>query len=123
MNLVTAVMGEGSLKQANADKDYLEYLQETQRLALLPKMQELFDLIDEDCSGEVTYDEMRDAFIDHPDLKETLRELVGDFDIEDIFLLLDDDGSGTLEVEEFVSGLASMTSNEVVLRRQSAKLA
>ena len=52
MNLVTAVMVEGSLSQAQSDKDYMKKIEEKQKTKLLPEIQTMFENMDDDGSNE-----------------------------------------------------------------------
>eukprot|EP00929_Paragymnodinium_shiwhaense_P071603 TRINITY_DN36385_c0_g2_i5.p1 TRINITY_DN36385_c0_g2~~TRINITY_DN36385_c0_g2_i5.p1 ORF type:complete len:659 (+),score=106.73 TRINITY_DN36385_c0_g2_i5:58-2034(+) len=99
MNLVTAVMVEGSLAQAASDKEYLDKLQERQNAQLLPEIRAMFEEMDDDDSNEITLPELMAA----PDsLKERLTRLTGAENPADIFHLLDEDDSGTLMIDEFM---------------------
>merc|ERR1712098_828694 len=48
MNLVTAVMVEGSIEQAKQDKDAMRLYEAARVGSILPRLREMFDLLDSD---------------------------------------------------------------------------
>eukprot|EP00929_Paragymnodinium_shiwhaense_P108541 TRINITY_DN74863_c0_g1_i1.p1 TRINITY_DN74863_c0_g1~~TRINITY_DN74863_c0_g1_i1.p1 ORF type:complete len:742 (+),score=145.58 TRINITY_DN74863_c0_g1_i1:107-2332(+) len=102
MNLVTAVMVEGSLRQAAQDREFLSKIAEQQRARLLPEMRKMFMEIDTDHTGEVDIEELVRA---EDEFKMRLMDLTGSEDPVEIFLLLDTDDDGVLSIDEFMEGL------------------
>lgn len=69
---------------------------------LVEQLHLTFIELDADESGTLSLTEMIEA---HPDVKDILNKVMNMHDIEDIFQCLDFDGSGHIEIEEFVQGL------------------
>lgn len=119
MNLVTAVMVEGSLHQANEDKEAMRAFEDQRKKALLPRLREMFEFLDEDGSGEVSWEEIENA----PDeLKDELRHLAKSDDLAEIFQLLDDDDSGSVQIDEFLDGILKASSGDVMQKLQIGRL-
>lgn len=71
------------------------------------RLQKIFDMVDEDGSGEVTLDELQSGAHRVPEFRNTLRWMdIDQADIEQLFDMLDDDGSGEIESAEFVGVLS-----------------
>eukprot|EP00929_Paragymnodinium_shiwhaense_P012001 TRINITY_DN11851_c0_g1_i1.p1 TRINITY_DN11851_c0_g1~~TRINITY_DN11851_c0_g1_i1.p1 ORF type:complete len:613 (-),score=90.25 TRINITY_DN11851_c0_g1_i1:261-2099(-) len=121
MNLVTAVMVEGAMEQASSDKAFMEKIEEDRKRRMFPEIKEMFATIDVDGSGELTLQELRTA---PARLKRKLMEIVGcwDWSPEDIFQLIDYDGSDTLDVEEFLDGLLRCSQETGIQQFQMERL-
>ncbi|CAE8680637.1 unnamed protein product [Polarella glacialis] len=104
MNLVTAVLVEGALQQAQEDKDFASHEMKSRIKAALPEIVKAFEDIDKDGSGSVTKEEIEDV-----DLHDILPpEVLTGSEINtvaELFDLLDVDGTGELSRAEFVEGL------------------
>ena len=109
MNLVTAVVIEGSMAQQEKDKAVEDaYTKEMQRM-LLPKMIKIFQELDKDGSGELSFKEFSEA---PQDVQDQMSVLMDASLIEDLFDIMDDDGTGTVSMTEFFDGLTqSVVSN------------
>jgi hypothetical protein len=119
MNLVTAVMVEGALQQANADKASARAHEEQRKKNLMPKLRQMFMNLDEDGSGEVSLEEIRSA----PDwLRDQLKNVTNTEDIGEIFALLDDDDSGSVQIDEFLEGIFKASKGDVMTKLQLARL-
>lgn len=119
MNLVTAVMVESFLAQASNDREYLEEVEKERRLKILPELKAAFEAIDEDRSGEITLAEIQSA---SPETLTALTALAGSEDIEVIFRLLDEDGSGAIDLDEFLNGLVKISSGARLQQMQLARI-
>merc|ERR1711971_157349 len=94
MNIVTGVFVESALQTAKSDKENF----------MLNLVQELFDKVDSDGSGEVTWDEFR-QYLKEPEMIMYFEAFDLDIDeAEDLFQLLDLDESGSIGFEEFANG-------------------
>jgi len=102
MNLVTAIMVESSMKQANNDHETRKTYQKMQRQKMIPLLQEMFVILDTDETGDLRYDELQNA---PEELIETLQRFANLSDVDEIFQMLDYDGSGAIAIDEFVDGL------------------
>jgi len=119
MNLITAVIVEGSVSQAAQDKEAMELFEKQRLKLLIPKLRGMFDTLDDDGSGYVSLEELNDA---SAELKGELRRVTKHDDLEEIFLLLDDDDSGTVGVDEFLQGIAKASSGNVLLNLQMSRM-
>merc|ERR1712118_424532 len=61
MNLVTAVIVEGSLDQANSDKEVNSAYKAAAMKKLIPQIRDLFKQMDADGSGDLDLDEVLNA--------------------------------------------------------------
>merc|ERR1719359_33664 len=107
MNLVTAIIVENAVATGNKDEHQALKLREKKQRSELKQLESLFQLMDADGSGTLSWDEFKDAF-DDPEMSKKWKLL--DFEPEeckDLFKLLDD-GDGEIETSEFFEGLAKM---------------
>eukprot|EP00927_Polykrikos_kofoidii_P085736 TRINITY_DN9401_c0_g2_i1.p1 TRINITY_DN9401_c0_g2~~TRINITY_DN9401_c0_g2_i1.p1 ORF type:complete len:608 (+),score=94.67 TRINITY_DN9401_c0_g2_i1:52-1875(+) len=119
MNLVIAVMVEGALDQANQDREAQKALELQRQKRLIPRLRQLFMLIDEDKSGEVSWDEIQQC----PEtMQDELKNMTKTDDLYEIFQLLDDDDSGTVVIDEFLDGILKASSGDVMLKLQVRRL-
>merc|ERR1719236_53439 len=72
LNLVIAVVVENTLAMANEQEHKHEKQEEKDRVRVLNYLREVFEMADEDGSGTLTLDEVKQT-IDDPDLKKKLR--------------------------------------------------
>mmetsp|Transcript_80261 Transcript_80261/g.141668 ORF Transcript_80261/g.141668 Transcript_80261/m.141668 type:complete len:587 (-) Transcript_80261:28-1788(-) len=108
MNLVTAVMVNSSLDQANEDKDAKKAYEAAKKAKQMEQLKVMFLELDEDGSGELTMDEIDSA----PEVaREQLGEIAGTDDLAELFSMLDYDGGGTVGVDEFCEGVLKATSS------------
>ncbi|CAL1126428.1 unnamed protein product, partial [Cladocopium goreaui] len=107
MNLVTAVMVNSSLDQATQDKEALKAWESARRAKQIDHLKDMFLLLDEDGSGELTLDEINGA---PEETQQQLKEIVATDDLRELFDMLDYDGSGTIGVEEFCDGILKATT-------------
>eukprot|EP00931_Biecheleriopsis_adriatica_P044995 TRINITY_DN25789_c0_g1_i1.p1 TRINITY_DN25789_c0_g1~~TRINITY_DN25789_c0_g1_i1.p1 ORF type:complete len:573 (+),score=123.12 TRINITY_DN25789_c0_g1_i1:144-1862(+) len=109
MNLVTAIMVEGSLDQGNEDKETHKAMLAQKKIDQMVELKRLFLELDEDGSGELSMEEIDAA---PEEMRDQLVEIAGTEDIKNLFDMLDYDGGGTLGVEEFCDGILRATSSE-----------
>jgi len=109
MNLVTAVIVEGSLGQAKHDQQS----DNTARMAaILPKLRTLFHDLDSDGNGMIT---MEEAAHGDSEARRELMKIVQADNLEELFDMLDVDGSGEVDIDEFLDGIVRVsTSSEPV---------
>lgn len=108
MNLVTAIMVEGALAIAEEDKEVRKTYEQARKKRQMAQLQLMFEELDEDESGEVTLDEIMAA---PDDVKQSLFEIAGTEDIQTLFEMLDFDGGGSLETDEFCQGVFKAASS------------
>eukprot|EP00927_Polykrikos_kofoidii_P015038 TRINITY_DN16674_c0_g2_i1.p1 TRINITY_DN16674_c0_g2~~TRINITY_DN16674_c0_g2_i1.p1 ORF type:complete len:1181 (+),score=151.94 TRINITY_DN16674_c0_g2_i1:109-3543(+) len=108
MNVITAVFCENAIQSKRNDQEVVMQEQVLDKKKYVKKLKTLFTTIDEDHSGLVSRDEL-ERFLD--------RELSGAFfeylelDVNcanDIMKLIDLDGSGELDIDEFVDGICHL---------------
>jgi len=109
MNLVTAVIVEGAIEQAKEDKDVAKAYRKQRLEQVLPKVREMFLQMDIDGDGQITLEEIAQA---DQSLKEDLLACLKADDMVDLFEILDVDGSGELDIHEFVEGITKMTTSD-----------
>jgi len=102
MNLVTAVMVESSMQQAAADKEGKLAWESARKKSLIPGLRKMFKELDPDGSGDIS---LREILAAPPEMKEALQQISNMDDVVELFHVLDYDGSGALEVDEFCDGL------------------
>eukprot|EP00439_Symbiodinium_sp_Y106_P023569 s150_g2.t2 len=105
LNVITAVFCQSTLEGAARDKELLaeSHMLNKERYYLL--VEDLFKNLQSDESGKVTLEDFQDHFNDVE-----VRAFFHGLDLEPsdawvLFSLLDDDGSGDIDAEEFVEGL------------------
>jgi Ca2+-binding EF-hand superfamily protein len=109
MNLITAVIVEGSLEQANSDKEVNAAYKTTAMKKLIPQIAELFKEMDADGSGDLDIEEVLNA---PPEVQEQLAKVMQTDDLVELFDILDIDGSGSLDVDEFVDGISKLVTSD-----------
>jgi DNA integrity scanning protein DisA with diadenylate cyclase activity len=109
MNLVTAVIVESSLEQANQDKEMRKAHEAARVKKIIPAIQKAFEEMDEDGDGTLTLVEVMGA---DPKTQALLETVVEADSLEDLFEFLDEDGSGEVTVEEFCEGLVKVATQD-----------
>eukprot|EP00929_Paragymnodinium_shiwhaense_P048072 TRINITY_DN24361_c0_g1_i2.p1 TRINITY_DN24361_c0_g1~~TRINITY_DN24361_c0_g1_i2.p1 ORF type:complete len:412 (-),score=73.39 TRINITY_DN24361_c0_g1_i2:175-1410(-) len=109
MNLVTAVIVESAIEQAGQDKEAQIEWKKQKVAELLPELRALFHELDEDKSGLLTKQEMGNC---DEDMKEELLQYLATDDFEDIFDILDEDGSGEINIDEFCECISKLASED-----------
>merc|ERR1712137_1358650 len=102
MNLVTAVMVESSMQQAAADKEGKRAWENARKKSLIPGLRKMFLDLDADGSGDITLVEIQAA---PPETIEALQQISNMDEVAELFHVLDHDGNGALQIEEFCDGL------------------
>lgn len=105
MNFVTAVLVECALENAEADKDDLIAERKRRVREAAPVARELFKVLDQDGSGIVTIEEVRDVLTNGVvKIPASLRRLMQAEDAVELFEVCDD-GDGEMDEAEFVEGI------------------
>lgn len=102
MNIVTAVLVNGALEQANQDKAIMRDEQEKKKIVLMKSLYEMFQRLDKDGSGRIDRHEILHASEED---KVLLHEFMELSDPMEVFDFLDIDGGGALDIDEFCHGL------------------
>eukprot|EP00929_Paragymnodinium_shiwhaense_P032808 TRINITY_DN18131_c0_g1_i1.p1 TRINITY_DN18131_c0_g1~~TRINITY_DN18131_c0_g1_i1.p1 ORF type:complete len:629 (-),score=163.66 TRINITY_DN18131_c0_g1_i1:184-2070(-) len=116
MNIITAVLVNGALEQATQDKEALRVMADKRKRKLMKSLREMFKRLDGDSSGAIDKNELLQATGEEAVL---LTEFMTVADPVEIFNMLDIDGGGTLDIDEFCEGLyqAAVTNTPVELKR------
>jgi len=97
MNLVTAIIVEGSLEKATEDRELARTVKVQHVMRMLPKMEELFHELDQTGNGTITKEELEAA------PSELALELASCFqtdDLNELFDLLDTERSGSVSIDD-----------------------
>lgn len=107
MNLVTAIIVDNALSNSRLDETEALKRKEKKEKDELKQLEGLFNLMDADGSGTLSWEEFKAAFED-PEMKRKWKLL--DFEPEECKELwgLLDDGDGEIETSEFFQGLSKM---------------
>jgi hypothetical protein len=104
LNVLTGIFVEQAMNAMANDKDNMIQSQLDERDSLIRTIEKVFKDSDTDGSGEVTEQEM-DLLLDDPELIAYLNAIgIDHSEAKGLFTLLDDDGSGSVSIEEFVTG-------------------
>mmetsp|Transcript_21092 Transcript_21092/g.38504 ORF Transcript_21092/g.38504 Transcript_21092/m.38504 type:complete len:646 (+) Transcript_21092:50-1987(+) len=109
MNLVITVMVERHMEQSAQDKQAIASRDAERRKRMLPKLEALFHELDADGSGYVDLEEIHSA---PQETQDYLQEIGKGLDIDELFKMLDYDGSGKLASREFCEGLVKASTSE-----------
>ncbi|CAK0885015.1 unnamed protein product [Prorocentrum cordatum] len=109
MNIVTAIMVESSLRTASEDQEAKKAWDNIRRKNMMPKLRSLFLALDISGDGEVDLSEIFNA---PSEIQEAMKHIVGLDELEEVFRLLDYDGSGLIDIEEFVEGIMRSQSDK-----------
>jgi hypothetical protein len=116
MNLVTAVIIEAFMDNARRDREMRAKYSEKLARQILPRLRQMFTQIDHDNSGFVSLEELQEA---SDELKEELGRLLNVDSFVDLFYVLDEEGMGKVNIDDFCHGILRMStsSNPVELTR------
>jgi Ca2+-binding EF-hand superfamily protein len=109
MNLVTAVIVEGSFEQATQDKEVAKAYKNNLVIEMMPKIKLLFEKLDTDGSGDISVDEIESA---PPELSEELAKCFKTDDMIELFEILDTDQDGKVSIKEFCQELVKVVISE-----------
>jgi hypothetical protein len=113
MNIITAILVNGALEQTDSDKEARRVMVEKSKRRLLKSLRAMFLRLDDDSSGYIDKEEILN-------MSGQDREMLNDFmnavaDPFDIFDMLDINGVGSLDVDEFCEGLYQAATSNVPL--------
>lgn len=111
LNIVTGVFVDGAIQRSNQERDLRLEKEREQKEMYVSMLRDLLEDIDAEGKGAITREELFEAFKD-----ERVRHYfsVLDIDIADsnyLFDMLDLDGSGEVDMDEFVSGCLRLKGN------------
>lgn len=104
LNVVTGVFVNTAIESASADKDIATLKQMEKRSENMASLIEVFQDIDETHYNQVSIEDLEEAFSQNK--LSTFMESLGisTDDVWGLFLLLDADGNGAVDLDEFVNG-------------------
>jgi voltage-gated sodium channel len=108
MNLFTAVVVEGAFAQAKVDADVEQAYKKQLAKSNLPRLYDLFFKLDLDCSGDITLDELHNA---PAEALEDLSKFVNLEDLDELYMILDENNDGSLTWAEFFEGICKIVSS------------
>lgn len=108
MNIVTGIFVNDAVEMAAMDRELRTQTEKTRIYTLMENLKGMFRDVDTDESGTISLEELRSYLQD-----EEVRTLLMMMDIEvpdcvSFFEILDVDGNGTLEIDEFVIGCMNL---------------
>jgi len=103
-NLILSVVVDSAASSREHSKEKEIYLKTKQEADAVDHLREVIKECDADDSGEVTFDELKNGVSQNPNAHEILDILdIKEEDLEEMFILMDTDHSGTLSYDEFVN--------------------
>jgi len=111
LNIVTGVFVDGAIQRSAQERDLRLEKEKEQKKVYISMLMDLLREIDSGGTGVITRQELEEAFKSD---KVRYSFSVLDIDINDsnyLFDMLDDDGSGEVDMEEFVSGCLRLKGN------------
>ena len=110
MNLLTAIVVEGSFEQARNDREVASQSKKRLMTQVLPRIWNLIKVIDEDGSGQIEYDEFRNLVAELRRFQEAAAD-----DVLRVFLAFDRDRSRSIDVRELVSASSLLPTPPALL--------
>jgi hypothetical protein len=109
MNLVTAVIVEGSLEQATQDREVAKAYKNNLVVQMMPKIEKMFHRLDLDGSGDISLTEIEAA---PPELADELAKCFQTDDMLELFEILDTKQTGQVSIKEFCQELVKVVVSE-----------
>jgi voltage-gated sodium channel len=110
MNLVTAIIVEGSFAQTKEDQEVQQMVRTEMMKKRLPRLLEVFKTLDHDGSGDISLEEVKAA----PDfVKQELNKIIIADDLEELYQILDEGGDDSVGVDEFFDGIMRIGSGRI----------
>lgn len=108
LNLVTALIVQKALELTKGDDEELAKEKKKEAEREMAEFERMFMELDDDGSGTVSKEEFKDAF-EVPEIRNKLMLLgLKERELMELFHLLDTDGEGQLELDEFIHGMTQM---------------
>ncbi|CAD7975172.1 unnamed protein product [Amoebophrya sp. A25] len=108
-NLVTASVIQSMFNETSSDKERRQRLEEHKRAQYWQTLVGIFHALDEDDSGEVTAEELDWAINNNKALQRKLQDIgMHKATMSDLWNLLDVNGDGVLDLDEFLDGIRQM---------------
>merc|ERR1719238_60973 len=111
ISILTGVISEAMMEKSSNRKEELQLLEQRRKKEFVEHLRQYFAESDKDGSGTVARDEFDGAL---PELTKMFAEEGFSYTADDlalVFDLIDFDSGGTIELTEFLEGVASFTAN------------
>jgi len=104
LNVLTGIFVDAAFQAMTNDRDNIIQTQLEEKHSLINMIRGIFEDSDVDGSGQVTFLEFQ-KLLDNPDMVAYLEAMgIDSTEAQGLFRLLDDDGSGVVSIEEFITG-------------------
>jgi len=113
MNLVTAVLVDTAMRLSTQDQEMSQLALEKNIRALEPQVRAMFQEVDEDKSGLLNPEEILKCY---EMLPKTLSDCIPRDSLSEFFGILDVDGSGEIDEDEFFEGMLTMALSDVPIQ-------
>jgi len=111
ISILTGVISEAMMEKSSNRKEELRFIEERRKKEFVAHLKSYFDESDKDHDGTIRRDEFTNAL---PEMTKMFEEHDFTYTAEDlavVFDLIDFDSGGTIELTEFLEGVASFTAN------------
>jgi len=113
LNLILAVIVDTALEARKDDIHAVARVKREQRSANAKRLQELFSELDVDGNGVLTHAELEKAFETHEEFMDIMTAMdICAHDLDTIFLIMDENGTGDIDHKEFVNELHKMQAGD-----------
>jgi len=110
MNLITAIIVEAAIEQGKQDREALARYKQARVKSLLPSLKQLFKDFDADGDETVTISEIKNA---NEEVRQQLEGFMQVDSLEELFEMIDVDGSGEIDIDEFCDGISKVVSSDI----------
>jgi len=127
-NLILAVVVDAAASGREANREHKVAAKKHAQEEAVEELHGIIQVCDTDASGEVTLKEMQNAFDSMPAFEHIFKVLdIDRQDIEEVFNLMDTDGSGSLSYDEFVQSMKKCQLQDprmttMLLRLQASRI-
>jgi len=104
LNVLTGIFVDAAIQASSNDRDNLIQTQIEEKKSLINMIRGVFEKSDSDNSGQVTQDEFNELLKDTEMVAYLEAMGLDATEARGLFRLLDDDGSGVVDIEEFING-------------------
>jgi Ca2+-binding EF-hand superfamily protein len=123
MNLITAVILENAIAQGGEDREMHRNMLRRKIQLFKPIIESIFQKLDKDGDGKLKQSELqvgieniiedlRNKRFGHK-IPHELKDVIVSDELADLFVFLDDDGSGTIDKHEFLNGISYLALKSV----------
>jgi len=109
MNIVTALIVNTAFEAEKVDKEMKKTYESSIKRGVTESLGQMFTLLDDDCTGTISLDEVKNS---PPEAQELLCELAEVETVEDVFNEIDLDFSGEISLEEFCDGILDIVNSD-----------